>query len=261
MADGYQAYDGLGPGVLRVSCLAHIRRRFHDIVRCGRGPGRLARAQAPVAWEAIDRIAAMYRADGAFDTLGDAERLEARRRDLVPLVASFGEWAAERLGGAAPGARLHSALSYAVAQWPKFSNVLEGVSAVELDDSWGENSIGPFTVGRRNWLFSDTPRSAEASAGIYSVVTTAKANGLKPYDYLAWLFTELPRLGEPQAVPRARLEAFVPWSPSVPESCRLQGGGLAAGGQAPGRRRPARARRGLSRDPLGTTAGTSPRGP
>ena len=57
MADGYQAYDGLGPGVLRVSCLAHIRRRFHDIVRCGRGPGLLARAQAPVAWEAIDRIA------------------------------------------------------------------------------------------------------------------------------------------------------------------------------------------------------------
>ena len=54
MADGYQAYDGLGPGVLRVSCLAHIRRRFHDIVRCGRGPGLLARAQAPVAWEAID---------------------------------------------------------------------------------------------------------------------------------------------------------------------------------------------------------------
>ena len=93
MADGHRAYDGLGPGVLRVSCLAHIRRRFHDIVRCGRGPGRLARAQAPVAWEAIDRIVAMYRADGAFDTLGDAERLEARRRDLAPLV--------RRVGGAA----------------------------------------------------------------------------------------------------------------------------------------------------------------
>ena len=125
-------------------------------IRCGRGPGRLARAQAPVAWEAIDRIAAMYRADGAFDTLGDAERLEARRRDLAPLVASFGEWAGRQLGRAAPGTRLHSALSYAVAQWPKFSNVLED-GAVELDDNWGENSIRPFTVGRRNWLFSDTP--------------------------------------------------------------------------------------------------------
>lgn len=222
MADGYQAYDGLGPGVLRVSCLAHIRRRFHDIVRCGRGPGLLARAQAPVAWEAIDRIAAMYRVDGAFEALGDAERLEARRRDLAPLVGSFGEWAAGQLGGAAPGTRLHSALSYAAAQWPKFSNVLED-GAVELDDNWGENSIRPFTVGRRNWLFSDTPRGAEASAGIYSVVTTAKANGLKPYDYLVWLFTELPGLGEPQAVPRARLEAFAPWSPSVPEACRLRG--------------------------------------
>ena len=245
MADGHRAYDGLGPGVLRVSCLARIRRRFHGIVRCGRGPGRLARAQAPVAWEAIDRIAAMYGADGAFGALGGAERLEARRRDLAPLVASFGEWAGRQLGRAAPGTRLHSALSYAVAQWPKFGNVL-GDGAVELDGSWGENPIRPFTAGRRNWLFSDTPRGLGGH-----LLRRHDGEGERP-EALRLPGVAVHRasraLGEPRAVPRARLEAFAPWSPSVPGACRLQGGGLAAGGQASGRRRPARARRGLSRD-------------
>ena len=83
-----------------------------------------------------------------------------------------------------------------------------------------ERAIKPFVIGRKNFLFSDTPRGAEASAGIYSVVTTAKANGLNPRKYLEWLLTEMPNAEDPGDP--AYLESLMPWSDSVPAEIRLK---------------------------------------
>ena len=82
-------------------------------------------------------------------------------------------------------------------------------------------AIRPFAVGRKNFLFSDTPRGAHASAGMYSVVTAAKANGVRPFEYLAWVLAELPRRASEMGDP-AVLESFMPRSPDLPAECRME---------------------------------------
>lgn len=114
---------------------------------------------------------------------------------------------------------LDKALKYAVDYWPYAMNALDD-GRLELDNNLAERAIKPFVIGRKNFLFSDAPRGAEASAGIYSVVTTAKANGLNPRKYLEWLLEEMPNaadLGDP-----AYLDSLMPWSGSVPEGIRLK---------------------------------------
>ena len=102
-------------------------------------------------------------------------------------------------------------------------NVLED-GRLELDNNIAERAIKPFVIGRKNWLFSDTVRGAEASAAIYSVVETAKANGLNPCKYVEWLLEEMPNAGE---LTDAAVDCFLPWSGNVPESCRMAPGAAA----------------------------------
>ena len=91
--------------------------------------------------------------------------------------------------------------------------------ALELDNNRSERSIRPFVIGRKNWLFSNTPRGANASATIYSVIETAKDNGLNPLTYLSWLFEEMPQLDDPRDP--AALDRLVPWSEALPPACKL----------------------------------------
>ena len=97
-------------------------------------------------------------------------------------------------------------------------NVLEDGN-LELDNNIAERAIKPFVIGRKNFLFSNTPRCAEASAAIYSIVVTAKLNGLNQRAYVEWLLTEMPNdahLHEP-----GRIDRYLPWSDAVPGECRL----------------------------------------
>ena len=96
-------------------------------------------------------------------------------------------------------------------------NVLED-GHLELSNNVAEQAQRIFVVGRKNWLFSDAPRGARASAAIYSVTTTAKANGLNPRLYVEWLLTEMPNAGE---LTDEVVDSFLPWSDRVPESCKL----------------------------------------
>ena len=89
---------------------------------------------------------------------------------------------------------------------------------LELDNNRSERSIKPFVIGRKNWLFSNTPRGAKASATIYSIIETAKENGLNPFAYFTWLFEELPQLADPKD-PQA-LDKLLPWSDALPQTCR-----------------------------------------
>jgi hypothetical protein len=90
---------------------------------------------------------------------------------------------------------------------------------LEIDNNRSERAIKPTVIGRKNFLFSNTPRGARASAILYSIVETAKANGLKPKVYLKHLFEQLPQLPDPKN--RAALEKLAPWSPTLPITCRL----------------------------------------
>lgn len=215
--DGYSAYYNLGiDGIENTSCLVHIRRGFAKIVR-GAGGDEKAASKSSIALEARQRIDEMFRIDAKFDDLSPAERKEARDKELRPLMEEFGRWAKKQLPKASPKLALYKALQYAITYWPYVMNVL-GDGRLELTNNLAERSIRPFVVGRKNWLFSNTPKGAEASACTYSIVTTAKANGLVPRLYIEWLLTELPNAGE---LTDEVVDDFMPWSEKVPDSCRM----------------------------------------
>lgn len=220
--DGYAPYfsinDGRAPGeprVVNVACLVHVRRRFAEIVRSAGGDAA-CEAAGSVALEGRRRIDAIFRADARLAQEPPEARREARMRDVAPLMRSFGEWASAREAEASPGLALHGALRYALRCWPYVGNaLLDGRLA--LDNNIAERAVKPFVIGRKNWLFSDTPRGASASATIYSVVETARANGLEPRAYVEWLLEEMPAAGE---LNDGVLDGFLPWAAGVPARLR-----------------------------------------
>lgn len=87
-----------------------------------------------------------------------------------------------------------------------------------ISNNLAENSIRPFTIGRKNWLFSGSPKGAAASAAVYSMIESAKANGLSPYKYLYFIFNQLP--GREFGQYLELLEDFLPWSPEIQAACK-----------------------------------------
>ena len=114
---------------------------------------------------------------------------------------------------------LDKALEFAVRYWPCAIGALDD-GRLPLDNNLAEHSIKPFAIERKNLLFNDTPRGAEASAGMYSIVATAKANGLNPRKYVQWLLEEMPNAENPDDP--AHLDSLMPWSESVPAEVRLK---------------------------------------
>ena len=107
----------------------------------------------------------------------------------------------------APQSLLGEAVNYALNQWPALESYLED-GRLEIDNNAIERDIRPFVMGRKAWLFCDTPHGARASAVLYSIVRCAKANGLEPYRYLRALFEQLPAI-EPNDTDA--IEALFPW--------------------------------------------------
>ncbi|MET1250499.1 transposase, partial [Sporolactobacillus sp. STCC-11] len=116
-----------------------------------------------------------------------------------------------------PKTALGLAIKYCRGQWEKLTVFLQD-GRLELDNNRGERSIKPFVIGRKNWLFSNTPRGAKSSATIYSIIETAKENGLIPFQYLIYLFEQLPNLEEQN---EDALDQLLPWSSRLPENCKL----------------------------------------
>lgn len=217
IADGYSVYDDLGEGITRVSCLVHIRRKFTDIIK---GLDRAALSDLPgvVTTVALDKIEEIIAIDNSFDEMSAGKRKAERLMKLKPKMDAFYEWCLERRDEALSSMALKNALNYAIGQWPNMNNVFAD-GRLPVDNNHAEQSIRPFAVGRKNWLFSDTQLGAEASASIYSIITTAKGNGLKPREYLEWVLEQMPKTENIKD--EAVLSRFLPWSDEIPESCRV----------------------------------------
>ncbi len=221
VTDGYAPYFSLGNGgeVRNVACLAHVRRKFVEVVKLAGGD---AKAAGTAALEGRRRIDAMFAADAGFSAMAAAGDFEGRRlareRELRPLMEDFLAWARAARAEAAPRMALANALDYAIKYWPHVMGALED-GRLPLDNNLAERGIKPFVIGRKNFLFSDTPRGAEASAGWYSAVVTAKANGLNPRKYVQWLLEEMPNAADPGDP--AYLDSLMPWSESVPAEIKL----------------------------------------
>jgi transposase len=192
--DGYVGYDALGAqkGIIHLGCWAHARRKFHEAMQARQKDCR-QNSKTGSADVALNYIKKLY----AIESVARAQQLspqqiQSRRQEQAkPVLDEFKSWLEKRFAQTPPKGIMGQAIAYALNQWPRLIVYLQD-GHLRPDNNLVENAIRPFVVGRRNWLFSGHPRGAEASACLYSLIETAKANRLEPYLYFRFLFDRLP---------------------------------------------------------------------
>lgn len=184
LTDGYQAYNGLD-NVSQAGCLAHVRRKFTDAQKAQpkKKSGRVEKA--------INFIAKLYGIEQEAKGLCAIERQQLRQQKSKPILDKFHEWLLESQEKVLPKSQLGGAINYTVNQWPKLLTYLED-GDISIDNNVTERDIRPFTTGRKNWMFSTSVEGATASANLYSLVMTCRANNINAYYYFAHLFKVLP---------------------------------------------------------------------
>ena len=156
-------------------------------------------------------IGELYAVEARAKALPAGDRRDLRQRDSAPLLARIKQRVEIESPGVAPQSLLGKALHYLAEQWPKLVRFLQN-GDYPLDNNAAENALRPFVIGRKNWLFSDTVKGAQASANLYSLIETAKANGLDPYRYLCHVFNALPAADTVE-----KIEALLPWAVALAE--------------------------------------------
>lgn len=205
MVDGYESYEGVcrTQGITRLGCWAHARRKF---VEAQRATGK--KKTSPQADYALKLIGKLYKVEKALNETqaGPEERYRQRQAQAKPVLDKLYAWLQQTLPAAPPKTLLGAALHYLHHQWPRLVGYLQA-GDYPLDNNRAENAIRPFVVGRKAWLFSNSVAGVKASANLYSLIETAKANGVEPYQYLRHVFTELPK-----ATTVEDIEALLPWA-------------------------------------------------
>lgn len=205
--DGYGAYGTAladRDDVVAVGCWAHARRKFDEAIKArGKKKAKKAgRAQEGLAF--IQQLYAIERQARDQDLKAE-DRHRLRQEQARPVIDRMRVWLDEALAGAPPKSATGDALRYLAGQWHRLVRYLAD-GRIEIDNNAAENAIRPFVVGRKNWLFANSTAGATASANLYSLVETAKANGHEPYAYLRHIFKELPAADSAEAY-----EALLPW--------------------------------------------------
>ena len=201
MTDGYQGYNNL-PGIIREACWAHIRRYFCDAIPAGKKDDLTEPAVQGVQY--CDKLFAIERYCRE-NHLTFEKRHEFRNRKAPEILKAFWLWLEKQ--HPTKGSRMDKAVTYARNQKPYAENYLQD-GRCSLSNNPSENSIRPFTVGRKNWLFCDTPGGAHASATVYTMVEMAKAHGLNVEKYLTFLLEKRPHA----EMTDEELEKLAPWS-------------------------------------------------
>lgn len=192
--DGYKGYDFLDEvdDIVHHGCWAHARRKFDDVLKSG-GKSRPHKRKGTIAEEAMLKIQELFLLEkrARQEDLGEHELQQFRQAYSKPKLDALHAWLQEMAPLTPPKGLTGEAISYTLKQWHRLARYAD-TGFVRMDNNLAENSIRPIVVGRKNWLFAGTPEGAHASAAIYSMVETAKANGLDPYRYLRFLFDRLP---------------------------------------------------------------------
>ena len=212
---GYRALDKRNADIETANCFAHARRSFAETVKA---MATAKMKQSCTAAKALERIGAIYKEEEKLKGLSSEERLERRRRDVAPLVEAYFAWVKEIQPSIAPSSKTGEGLAYSLAREPELKVFLNH-GDVPIDNSASERSIRPFTIARKNFVMINTIHGADASAIVFSLVETAKANDLDVYKYLKLLLTEVPKhLDEKDD---SFISELLPWSDSVKETCQL----------------------------------------
>lgn len=201
--DDYAGYNGAcsTDTITQLGCWAHVRRKFIEAQKANSGKNKKT-GKADVA---ISFIGKLYLIEKSIKDSSSAIKYEVRQQESAAQLNKIREWLDKTLHTSLPKGLLGKALAYMDKNWDKLTVYIED-GRLNIDNNPAENAIRPFVVGRKNWLFSATVSGAKASANLYSLIETVKANGQEPYAYLRHLFSELPK-----AKCVEDIERLLPW--------------------------------------------------
>lgn len=200
--DGYGGYNKVlsNDNITGLGCWAHARRKFIEAQKAlGKHSVKAKRVE-----KALRYIATLYGIEKAHKGSDPEQRRTMRQQQSLPVLQEFKAWLDSQ--NITPRSKLGEAITYTLNQWPRLLVYCQD-GRLHIDNNGLENKIRPFAVGRKNWLFSASQGGANASANLYSLIETAKANGLNEYAYLKHIFTELPKA---QTV--EDYEKLLPWN-------------------------------------------------
>lgn len=210
--DAYAGYHKV-PDVTLVGCMAHARRKYDEALKA------LPDSQSITAVssrEGLEYCNQLFEIEKQLKGLPYEERYKERLARSKPVLDAYFAWVEVQSKRALPQSYFGKAITYSQRQRSKLENfLLDG--RLELSNNRGERSIKPFIIGRKNWLFSNTPRGATASAIIYSIIETSKENNLNPFNYLTYLFERLPNM---DLTDQDELDKLLPYSTELPDNCR-----------------------------------------
>ncbi len=212
--EGYLQCDGLGSyeavcqekGLIRLGCFDHCRRKFVEAQKAikpkdKKGSGKVSKADI-----AVSKINALYRLEREIKDKPPHEKYQMRQKVAVPLLVELKAWLDKNISKTAKGGLTHKAMQYALNQWDKLVRYCED-GRLHISNVLAENAIRPFALGRKSWLFADTPKGARASAIHFSLIETCKANGVDPQYYYQETLARLP-----YAETVEQLEELLPWN-------------------------------------------------
>ncbi len=210
---GYKGYNKVKE-ITRCLCWSHARRYFADAL-----PKDMKSAEATLPKQGLAYCNKLFEIEKKLKDLSPEKRKEQRLKQEKSVLEAFWSWVDLNIDKVLAKSKIGQALQYVKNHQFGLMVYLEDGSC-EISNNIAENSIRPFTVGRKNWLFAGSPKGAAASATVYSLVETSKANDLNPYKYLQLLLTALPKI--PFQNNEKLLDSLLPWNPKVQEVCKIK---------------------------------------
>ncbi len=215
-SDGYSVYhviDKISQGKINVvGCMAHLRRKFFKIIQSSEH-----KEKHPVACQMLAWIRELYRIEKEAKQLEGFsfdKRKELRDEKSKPILEKMKALCDQEQLKMLYDSQTGKALRYMSKQWKYIIRYLQN-GTIEIDNNLAENAIRPFVVGRKNWLFSDSVNGAIATSNFFTLIETAKANQLDPYDYVKWLLKEIPKVDEDDRSIEF-YQTLLPWNYSNP---------------------------------------------
>jgi transposase len=204
--DGYAGYDAVceKQQLTRLGCMDHARRYYVDALKAISKKNQCKKvSKAATAIAMIDKL---YDVEREIKALTPEQRYQERQKHSIPLLEEYKAWVDDNIGRVEKDSLTRKAMNYSCNQWPRLIAYCED-GRLNMSNILAENAIRPFVCGRKAWLFSDTSKGAKASAIYYSLIESAKANGLEPYEYLYKILKRLP-----YAESVEDFEALLPWN-------------------------------------------------